>query len=351
MAERRYIGCVHLHSAFSDGAESVESIVAAAREAGLDFVVISDHDSDACREAGLVGWHDGVLCMSAPEIGGWKRPHFLHFVPGPIDDVDSSRPLEALETTAERGGLNFIAHPHPAELSIWPSRPVGWTQWQTDAYCGMELWSYMHDVCHLMRPWQVFTFARRHTRMISGPRPETLEQWDRLCQDRRVAAIAGLDNHARRFALVGTFLPHAELFRTQRNHVQCEELPEDGLAAELTLSRAMAEGRTLLALDLWADAREFSFTVSRSGDAPPVGMGQEVRFAPGMVLHVRSPEPAELTIVRDGCTVERRTGTTLIDRPVDAPGVYRVEARHRGRPWVWTNPIYIRPSGETGKGA
>jgi hypothetical protein len=39
--------------------------------------------------------------------------------------------------------------------------------------------------------------------------------------------------------------------------------------------------------------------------------------------------------------VAKAFGTGLEFR-ADAPGAYRVEARLGGKPWVYTNPIYLR---------
>jgi hypothetical protein len=62
-------------------------------------------------------------------------------------------------------------------------------------------------------------------------------------------------------------------------------------------------------------------------------------------LHVRTPLPARLRLLRDGTEIAAASGTTL-DADVEEPGAYRVEAyraaRGRERTWIVSNPIYLR---------
>ena len=68
-----------------------------------------------------------------------------------------------------------------------------------------------------------------------------------------------------------------------------------------------------------APARGFRF------EAADVPMGGE---APAglRTLHVRTPLPARLRLLRDGTEIAAAAGTTL-DADVEEPGAYRVEAR------------------------
>ena len=48
-------GALHIHSRYSDGTGTIEEILSAARGAGLDFVVLTDHDSLARAPGRLAG--------------------------------------------------------------------------------------------------------------------------------------------------------------------------------------------------------------------------------------------------------------------------------------------------------
>jgi len=340
MAEREYVGAVHVHSNFSDGSSPVSDIIAAATDVGLDFLVMSDHNSDNTALQGLTGWHDGMLCLSAPEIGARGNPHFLAFGLTDVAATNGMDAPDAIEEACRRGAENFIAHPHVANIRLWSRKPAGWTYWDTDAFCGIEIWSYMHDVCHNAVPWRLPILFFRHRLLVSGPRPETLQLWDRLCRRKRIAALGSLDNHATRKFVIRKIFPHKDLFRTLRTHVICEPLPADGAAAIQAVTRALIEGSSFVAMDAWADSSGFGVHVDGPGGT--VGLGQETTWSAGMRLHVRSPRPALLSVVRDGRVLERRRQSSGLELPIDVPGVYRIEGHLGRRPWVFTNPIYLR---------
>ena len=69
-------GAFHVHSDRSDGSGSVTNIAEAARRAGLDFVILTDH-GDGTRPPRAPAYHRGVLCVDAVEIstdggGSWE---------------------------------------------------------------------------------------------------------------------------------------------------------------------------------------------------------------------------------------------------------------------------------------
>ena len=71
MTLRDLAGAVHVHSDLSDGSSSVWEIVNAARFAGLDFVVLTDHDD--VDYAGLAGADQSIEGLaSGLAVGGAK---------------------------------------------------------------------------------------------------------------------------------------------------------------------------------------------------------------------------------------------------------------------------------------
>ncbi len=334
-----YVGVLHVHTTFSDGSDSPRQTIAAAAEAGLDFLVVSDHDSDGFRRHGFTGWQDKVLCISAPEIGAKGNPHFTTFGVEDIASLADKESAEALSLAARAGGCNIIAHPHSARIAFYKRVPVDWKHWDTQDFCGIELWSYLHDVCDRTVPWAAPLLLWAPNTLIRGPRAETLQLWDRLLQQRPVAAVGALDNHAHRTRL-GTIVPHRKAFRALRTHVICQQLPQDASEAELLLTRAICAGNSWLAMDLWADSCGFMFNAT-SGDGSVTGMGESRCFSGDMTLHIRSPRPADLAIVHSGSLLEFRRGSDGFDLPLRQPGVYRAEAHLGRRAWVLTNPIYL----------
>jgi len=63
---QRVSGVVHVHTTLSDGAATPDEVIAAARAAGLKFVVITDHNNLDAKK--WEGYHDGVLVIVGTEV-------------------------------------------------------------------------------------------------------------------------------------------------------------------------------------------------------------------------------------------------------------------------------------------
>ncbi|MHC5544380.1 histidinol phosphatase, partial [Singulisphaera rosea] len=74
-------------------------------------------------------------------------------------------------------------------------------------------------------------------------------------------------------------------------------------------------------------------------------MGDEVPFSPGGKLVAQFPVSCFIRLLNHGDVVADVTGDRL-DHPLAGPGVYRVEGwlelDGELRPWVYSNPIYVR---------
>jgi len=334
-----YVGSIHLHSLYSDGGGTVREITAAARRAGLDYVVLTDHDTLRPRDDLWPGWRDGVLLMIGVEITCRGRSHVIALGARNVAGLRWKPLRRVLFDLENQGAAAFIAHPHPAFIMGISLKAGELVDWDVPGFTGLELWTFMHDICDRLTPWRMPSFLYSWPRYVRGPHPQTLAQWDRMTRNRRFPIIGALDNHAIAIPFLGKrFLTYEEGFRTLRTHVLAEELAGTREDADL-ITRALGRGRAFLAMDLWADARGFRFEADDRGEA--VLMGDERPWRGPVMLRVRSPVPADLAIICDGLPAAEASGTDLAFR-ADGPGVYRVEARLGGKPWVYTNPIYLR---------
>jgi len=337
------VGGIHLHSVYSDGSGTVREMTAAAARAGLDFIIITDHDTRRASEAdGWQGWRDGVLLVVGVEVSCQDRTHVVAL--GPADAAGLRfKPLRrVLFDLTRQGAAPFVAHAHPAHIMGVSLKGGALHEWEIPGFVGVELWSLMHDICDHLTPWRVPSFLHHWPRRITGPHPDTVAHWDTITQDRRFVAIGTLDNHALALPVLGQrVLPYEETFRALSTHVLSEPMtgrPDD---ADRVI-RALRDGRCFLALDLTADARGFRFTGEPQDGGPSLAMGEEVAWTGPVRLTVRSPHPAHLVLRRNGAVVAEAEADTLDHRAAE-PGVYRAEAHLGGLPWVYTNPIYLRP--------
>jgi hypothetical protein len=81
----------------------------------------------------------------------------------------------------------------------------------------------------------------------------------------------------------------------------------------------------------------------RRRDGSIVPMGQEAMYDPPMTLRVRLPQEAEIRLVTDGQVWLSNTMGNF-DLELSGAGVIRLEAHIDGRPWIYSNPVYLRPA-------
>lgn len=348
MLPRHDAACViHLHSLYSDGTGTVAEIAAAGARAGVDAVLLTDHDTMEARRRGEERWYGRTLVCVGVEVSPSGGDHFLAFgLDEPIDHtgLDSGGILAAV---AEAGGFGFAAHPFSRGSERF-ARATGmpWRDLDAPALAGVEVWSWVTDTAESLRGIpDALRFVAAPGRVVDRPPAHNLAEWDRLCSVRPVVGIGGLDAHqfGRR---VGGRVPlrlmgYHRSFRHLRTHVLLDS-PFDGDAARDRdrVFAALRSGRCYLAMDSIAPARGFALWAD--GDVP---MGGEGAFAEGGEVHVRVPRPARIELLRDGRPVAATHGVAL-DHRATGPGVYRAQAHlpahGRERAWVLSNPVYLR---------
>ena len=73
MAKYDYRGVVHCHSTYSDGTGDMAEIGKAANDAGIDFVMMTDHDQMKPMEAGEEKWNGSALIICGTEVTPDKK--------------------------------------------------------------------------------------------------------------------------------------------------------------------------------------------------------------------------------------------------------------------------------------
>jgi len=139
------------------------------------------------------------------------------------------------------------------------------------------------------------------------------------------------------------FDPYYRSFHNVSTHILADAL------TEAAVRDAVAEGRAYVSHDWMCDPTGFYFAarhVDDSEDAPARAlMGAEIGMTAGLELVVEMPVEARVRILRNGDELAVEEGSRVAI-PVDRPGVYRAEVWLRVddelRPWVYTNPIYVR---------
>ena len=328
----------------------MQEIARAGAANGLDFVLLTDHDTLEARDRGEEGWYGDVLLLVGEEVSPKGQDHFLAFgLERPIDHrgMTAAQILDAVERA---GGFGFAAHPFSrgSERFRRAGRGMPWTDLDADALTGIEVWSLVTDSAERVNSIrELLQFVARPERFVDNPPERNLREWDRLGGVRRCAGIGGIDAHQIGIRIGGRvplrLMAYRRSFRFLRTHV----LAERPLSGRLDEDRdavfgGLRSGHAYLAMDSLAPAHGFGFTAEGPG-APR--MGSESPAAP-FTLRTRVPRPAGLRLLRDGREIASATGATELAHDVAEPGVYRVEARlhahGRERTWILSNPIYLR---------
>ena len=347
------VSCVaHLHTTYSDGTATVAELLSAARGAGADAVLLTDHDTLGARHDRWEGLHDGVFLMVGTEVTS-ARGHYLAFgVEHEIPHTGRSA-LQIAAAVRAAGGVGFAAHPFSvgghmlaAPLARRLVLPYGWPALEEQDGCdGIELWSLLTDAAEAWRtPAEAWRWLRDpETAVAAGPPPHHLHRWDALSAHRRVPAIGGLDGHQPGIRVRGRVrspLPHARTFNLLRTHLLCERpLGGDIREDRVTLLGALRSGAAWLTCPFVAAAHGARLWAERA-DGATILMGGEAPAGPA-ALRVRLPRAADVVVLRDGSTLHRAHTDTL-DLDIELPGVYRVEARIDTRLWLLSNPIHLR---------
>jgi len=340
-----YSGIIHIHTIYSDGCGKIRGIVRAAKKVGLDYIIITDHDTLDAMKDGAAGWHDGLLVLVGEEVGGKGKSHYLALgISDPIEPLEHQEgALRYIEAVKRQGGIGFAAHPDGLKSKSFDIDLSSWTEWDSPDYTGLEIWSYMRDWAEGITRTNILYYYLHPEKAIHGPSPDLLRRWDQLCQKRQVVGIGSSDVHARHpsFLKFVKFLSYRRAFQGVRTHL----LTLSPLSSELDESKklvytALGAGHCFFAHDFLADSTGFRF-IAATDDGQTLLMGDEAELKSEAELEVTSPMIASLRLFCNGELIEEAAAKRLTWK-ASQPGVYRVEARYKGEPWVYTNPIYFR---------
>ncbi len=346
-----YIGAIHMHTVHSDGTATHAELARIAAEAGLDFVIVTDHNVYVPEAE---GWYGDVLLLVDQEIHDTERvpesSHLLVF--GVARDLSAyaKDPQRLLDAVQECGGFGFLAHPFERSAAYAGEPELNWRDWDVTGYAGLEIWNTMSEFkSHVHNLPRALLLAYFPDLGLRGPMPETLARWDELlASGQRVAAIGGPDAHGtvyRLGPLQRPVLSYDWLFRAVRLHILTDAALQRDLDHDRQLVyEAIRKGRSFIAYDWIGDATGFRFAARTQG-AQTAGMGEELTLGESAELEISSPLPAELRLMHHGQVVARARGRAL-RHTVTQPGAYRAEAYRRyrllRRGWVFTNPIYLQ---------
>ncbi|MBS13645.1 MAG: hypothetical protein CME19_18850 [Gemmatimonadetes bacterium] len=337
MTSHEWIVAIHAHSIYSDGSGTVEEIIQAGQDAGLDVLILTDHNTLEARERGYEGWHDRLLLIVGDEVSS-RQGHCISL--GTQTHVDHKQSLHGiLQDIHDQDGLSFIAHPYGKARPLLKTHDHSWKDWSADSMTGLELWSYMFDWASTFHYTRFPRYYQSPDDYLTGPNPATVRKWDELCQRKRVVAFGGVDAHAKSYPILPwVVFPYEMLFGTIRTHLLLDTPPTGDATSDIeSVLTGLAAGQAFLTHDGRADSKGTRFGTLDGN----LSIGHETTFEGPVELMFDLPLEAQITLLCNGRPI-RHEVTNALKHDVEEPGIYRIEATLGDRPWLYTNPIYLR---------
>lgn len=328
----------------------MREIAQSAKTAGLDFIIINDHNymTDSLHLE-YEGDYDGLIVLMGLEIGR-RYHHYLAFNLPEMVRNEGLSPQGVIDLVNRKGGFGFIAHPFERGMPFREnSIAYTWNDLSVTGYTGVCIWNFSSRWKErITSPLTGLFFLLFKAFTLRGPSQKTLSFWDRQCRQRKVTAIGGSDAHGSLFKWsVLHFIPLP--YNYTLNSINVHLLLEGNLSGQFNEARdqiygALKQGRLFIANERVAPGVGFRFSfIPENGSN--LTMGEEATFKRG-TLFIETPDRGEIRLLRDGAVLKRWRGTSA-SHEVDERGVYRVEVyRHLPffglRPWIFSNPIYLR---------
>jgi hypothetical protein len=345
---REYIGCIHVHSIYSDGSGTYPEIIEAAQEAGLDYLLTSDHMTLQGRDAGFTGWYDNLFVSVGYEINDQNDQH--HYLAFGLDQVlpDNLNHQEYIKAVKQRGALGIAAHPfeeRDVKNSLAEFPPIPWGNLDYSEIEVIEIWN-------MMSHWLELTTVRNkywnvvHPRSFSTfPSRRLLSWWDEANLSRKVTGVGSVDVHAAKIKILGLYtkavFDYKIMFKSIRTHLLCDNVlsRDDDARTEVEIFDIVHSGRTFISNYRRGDARGFRFWVEDGDRVLQMG---ESGVLKNPVVKAIIPARGHCRLIRNGVLMQKGKATE-IDLKV-TPGSYRLEVLKGKRGWIYSNHIKVKES-------
>jgi hypothetical protein len=359
----------------------------AAQAAGTNVIMLTDHRQpgrdfidDSWR-----GFHESVLFIPGSESDG-----FLIYPISSIQGRNTAGRDDLVSVVKAGGGNIFLSH---VEDKL---------DWPTDNLDGMEIYNHHTDVkdeaafylwlqgaltdptrlAQIQQgladyPQEVFAAEQDYLSTI-------IKKWDADCQVRRLTGVAANDcHHNQVFTITAVddqtielgyitskpvtkrvsssqspgvaalargrqpgeliakldFDPYERSFRYVSTHILAKQLTEQAVR------EALRSGRAYVAHDWLCNPAGFAYVAESVAGEQVALMGDQIPMQPSLMLKASAPVACSWKIFRNGEIVTATKGRDVAI-PARGAGVYRVEAwlevDGEMRPWIYSNPIYIR---------
>lgn len=336
----KYLGAIHIHTSHSDGTGDIDSIAKSAKNAGLSWIIITDHNNFDAQE----GMINGIYVIKGEEISPDYGNHYLAL--GIDKLINCSDNCQGnIDAVNSNGGFGFSAHPDESVKRNNPYNPLKWTD-KNIIPDGVEIWNWFsqwgdnYDSRNIFGIIYSYLFRQR---LVSKPYRKTLDWWDKLNQNKQqtVPAVGGIDAHAfkiTKYIIPVTVFPYEFSFKTIVNQIHLErELSKDFQKAKEQILNALKNGNNIIA-NLSADKNIPEIYITNKNTTAQ--SGEIIKLDTDTYINVECKKQTQITVVKDGIQINT-TRTKKLKLKLTECGKYRVETEIKGRGYAYSNPIII----------
>ena len=335
-----YSGAIHIHTRLSDGTGDIYSISKKAHKAGLDWIIITDHNSFSCEE----GIYNDVYVIKGEEITPENNSHYLAL--GITDCIlPDDDPQKNIINVREQGGFGFAAHPDEGINRNNKWKPLIWSD-KTIIPDGIEIWNWFSNWGDNMSDKNIFSLAyayfKKHN-LITSPPKETLQWWDDLNKnnDKVIPAIGGVDAHAiklYRYIIPVTVFPYETCFKTITNIINLNEpLSQAFDKAKNQILTALKSGNNIIVNKKICDIIPDIYITNSDIKAY---CGGSINLCDDTYINISGDKIYNIKIY---CNSDEITNIKAkkCRIPINKTGKYRIELYLDGKGAIFTNPIKV----------
>ena len=336
----KYLGAIHIHTLYSDGTGDIGTITNSAKKAGLNWVIITDHNNFDAQE-GII---NGIYVIRGEEISPDYGNHYIalginKLIP-PSDNCQDN-----VDMVKINGGFGFAAHPDESDQRKNSHKPLKWTD-KNIIPDGIEIWNLFSQWGDKYDERNIFTMAYSYLfkqNLITKPYQKTLEWWDELNSKngKIVPAIAGSDAHEfkiSKYIIPVKVLSYEYSFKTIINQIHLsEELSQDFEKAKEQILNALKNGNNIIAnISVCKDIPQIYI----SNKNKTAQSGNIIKLDNDTYINVECNRKTKITVVKDGIKINT-TNSENLKLKLSEFGKYRVEAELNGKGYAYSNPIIV----------
>lgn len=334
------IGAIHIHSVYSDGTGDIESISKAAKNAGLDWIIVTDHNSFEIEE----GIYNGVYVIKGEEISPKDENHYLALGINKYiqPNVNAKHNIEAVKLN---GGFGFAAHADESDYRRNSHQPIKWTN-KNITPDGVEIWNWFSEWADNLNDRNIFSLAYAYLfkhNLVKEANATTIKWWDKLnnTSDKIIPAIGGIDAHALKikgYVIPVTIFPYQDMFKTIVNVISSNKpFAKDFETRKTQILEAIKTGRNLI-INRVVSKEIPIFKISNKNQT--VTNGESISLDNETLLNVKTKKKGSIKIFHNGKEIKSVISNS-IKMLLNEVGKYRVEIKFGKRGFAYSNPILV----------